>query len=87
MNLVEKPETAPTVAAAYHKMGDLITHNADQQFGGAFVLTPPGGGSLESLFISEASPALFWATLKTIIEQQLAQIDQTELRGRQGFGR
>lgn len=87
MDLVEKPEQAPTIAAVYHKMGDLVTHNADQQFGGAFVITPPGGGSLESLFISEASPALFWATLKTIIEQQLAVIDQMELRGRQGFGR
>ena len=78
MDLVEKPEQAPTTAAAYHKMGDLITHNADQQFGGAFVITPPGGSSLESLFISEASPGLFWATLKSIIEQQLAQIDQAE---------
>jgi hypothetical protein len=87
VDLVEKPNEAPTIAAVYHKMGELITHNADQQFGGAFVLTPPGGGSLESLFISEASPALFWATLKTIIEQQLAGIDEAQLRGRQGFGR
>lgn len=87
MDLVEKPNEAPTTAAVYHKMGDLVTHNADQQFGGAFVITPPGGGSLESLFISEASPALFWATLKSIIDQQLAEIDQAQLRSRQGFGR
>ena len=87
MDLVEKPNEAPTIAAAYDKMGELIRHNADQQFGGAFVITPPGGGSLESLFISEASPALFWATLKSIIEQQLAEIDQAQLRGRAGFGR
>lgn len=86
MDLVEKPDQAPTIAAVYHKMGDLVTHNADQQFGGAFVITPPGGGSLESLFISEASPALFWATLKTIIEQQLVDIDASQRRGRQGFG-
>lgn len=87
MDLVEKPEQTPTAADAYDKMANLVRHNADQQFGGAFVITPPGGGSLESLFISEASPGLFWATLKTIIEQQLATIDQNELRGRQGFGR
>ena len=85
MDLVEKPNEAPTTAKVYDDMGALIRHNADQQFGGAFVITPPGGGSLESLFISEASPGLFWATLKSIIEQQLAVIDQNELRGRQGF--
>lgn len=86
MDLVEKPNEAPTIAATYHKMGELITHNAAQQFGGAFVITPPGGGSLESLFISEADPALFWATLKSIIEQQLNEID-TAQRNRQGFAR
>lgn len=87
MDLVEKPNEAPTIAAVYHKMGDLVTHNADQQFGGAFVITPPGGGSLESLFICDPDPVIYWAALKSIVQQQLDAIEQSEIRGRQGFGR
>lgn len=93
MDLVEKPEQVPTIAAAYDKMGELIRHNADQQFGGAFVITPPvnndgsAGQALDALFISGNSAAMFWATLKTIVEQQLAEIDSVQLRGRAGFGR
>lgn len=92
VDLVEKPEQSPTIADAYDKMASLVRLNADQQFGGAFVITPPvnadgtAGVPLDALFVSGITSAMFWATLKTIVEQQLAEIDQAQLRGRRGFG-
>ncbi len=87
MDLVETKDQAPTTAAVYDKMGDRIRHNAGEQFGGAYVITPPGGGSLESLFICDPDPVIYWAALKSIVEQQLGLIEQAERRNAQGFGR
>jgi hypothetical protein len=87
MDLVEKTETAPTVAASFHKMGDLMTKNAAEKFGGAFVIVDPTGETLESLFINDATPGLFWGTLKTIVDQQIIMIDDKERKLRSGFGR
>jgi hypothetical protein len=88
MDLVENPDTTPTIADAYDKMGDLIRRNADQQFGGAFVITPPGDvPAMSSLFINEASPGMFWGALKTLCDQALIEIDKVERNMRSGFAR
>lgn len=87
MDLVETKDQAPTTAAVYDKMGDRIRHNSGEQFGGAFVITPPGGGSLESLFICDPDPIIYWAALKSIVQQQLDAIETNERRTAQGFHR
>lgn len=87
VDLVEQKDPYLTVAQAFQKMHDLISKNTGEKFGGAFVIVDPEGTQTESLFINDATPGLFWGTLKTIIEQQLVEIDAKERKLRSGFGR
>lgn len=88
MDLVETKDPSAANADPYNKMASLIVHNAGQPFGGAFVITPPGDNAevITSLFLNQSSLGMFWATLKTICEQQLLLNDEVERRGRAGFG-
>lgn len=88
MDLVEKKEDPfAVVASTFRKMGDLVTKNTGEKFGGAFVVVDPDGTQVESLFLNDATPGLFWGTLKSIVEQQLIEIDKKERNLRPGFGR
>ena len=90
VELVEKKNGAEIAAAAFGQMQDRILHNKNEPFGGAFVLTPPGDDPVivQSLALNDASPGLFWATIKTIVQQQIDQVDELERRtGQGGFGR
>lgn len=87
MDLVEPKDPYLTVAQAFQNMHDLIAKNTGEKFGGAFVIVDPDGNQIESLFINDATPGLFWGALKAIIEQQLSKIDDTERKMRAGFGR
>lgn len=87
MDLVEKKDDPfEAVANTFRKMGDLVTKNIGEKFGGAFVIVDPDGKQVESLFINEGTAGLFWGTLKAIVEQQLSEIDSKERNLRAGFG-
>lgn len=71
------------------KMADLMDRNADQPFGGAFVVIPPenGGEVLEMLVLdNKRDAAQFWSTLKTKCEIQVTELDEQHSQ-RQPFGR
>lgn len=79
-----------TAAAPFQRMSDRILHNKDESFGGAFVVVAPGEAPIviQSLFLNDgATPGMFWAALKTIVEQQLMQVDAQERQLQAGFGR
>lgn len=92
MSLVDNTKP-PNLADLFRKMADLLDRNADQPFGGAFVIIPPGlevreiGEPLTSLFLNEGSAGLFWGTLKTIVTQEIDKIDTAQRQLQSGLGR
>ena len=61
---------------------EKIERNPEADFGGAFIIVPPEGDPVQGLFIGQNEPGLFWASVKTKIEQALDAIDT---RQRQGY--
>lgn len=86
----DTPTQMQTAAVPFQRMADRILHNKDEAFGGAFVVVAPGEEPIviQSLFLNDgATPGMFWAALKTIVEQQLIQVDAQERQLQAGFGR
>lgn len=85
--LILKVENA--AADNFQAMADRIRHNADQKFGGAFVVVPPDGqgDTLEVLILdTKMEPAQFWSTLKTKCDMALSELD-TRARTVGAYGR
>lgn len=83
-------EEAASFAAAkvFREMADRIERNNSSDFGGAIVITPPGGvgGNIELLMLDAGgNPAQFWSTVKTRIELILAELSDQQ-RTAQGYG-
>lgn len=70
-------------------MASRIELNADQGFGGAFVIVPPGE-EIEAhvmLMLDNAQdPAVFWATLQTRAQIALQELQKKEDAASAGFG-
>ena len=77
----------PDPASYFDSMAKRITKNADQPFGGAVVIVPPGTNQpIEILMLDPNSDmALFWGTIRTKIDIALANAE-AEKRQRSGFG-
>jgi hypothetical protein len=77
-------------AQLFQDMADRIRHNADQSFGGAFVIIPPanGGDPLETLILdAKQDPAQFFTLLKVKCDMAIGLIED-QRRNQQGpFGR
>lgn len=79
MDLVDKKaDPFEAVAGKFQKMAELIRKNTGENFGGAFVIVDPDGNTLDSLFLNDGTPGLFWGTLKAIADQQINAIDIKE---------
>lgn len=93
MDLVEPKNQSEQIADPFAKMADLVRHNAGQPFGGAFVIVGPAPPNqalpdpITSLFLNAASEGMFWATLKSICQQRIDEIDTEERKMRGAFGR
>ena len=62
-------ETATSAADKFLDMGRKIAHNATNGFGGAVVAFPPGGEPIELMLLNNSGDeALFWGTLKSLVE-------------------
>jgi hypothetical protein len=86
--LVDEPRPNSPAADRFAAMALRISHNADQPFGGAVVVVPPGGGeAIEILMLDgHADPAIFWGNLKTKIDFVLMELDK-QRRNVSTFGR
>lgn len=63
----------------FRAMAEQIEHNAAAEFAGAFVLAPPGSESHRMLFLTPTGdPAIFWGTLRTVVDMALAEIAQQQ---------
>lgn len=66
-------------AAKFAGMAERIRHNAEAQFGGAFVIVDPSGDALETLVLDATSDAAqFYMVLQTRITNKLKEIEEKE---------
>ena len=82
-------EPKQTIADLFRRMADRLEHNADDPFGGCFLICPPeGGGNVIETLILDASqdPSQFWILLKAKCDVNIQQIDQ-QARKTGAFGR
>lgn len=85
MSLSDVPDAR---SATFRDMADRLDRNADQDFGGAFVVIPPEGEAQTMLLIDSAkNPAIFWAALQTRVQIALQEIEEAQRGGMPGFGR
>lgn len=78
----------PTPDEPFTRMADLIQRNGFQSdFGGAFVVVPPGRTEPLSTYILDPKqdPAQFWALLQTKAQLALDEIDQQRRQQQGGF--
>lgn len=66
----------PDHAAPFAAMVERIRKNADEQFGGAFVIVPPDGAGepMQLLALSVTDPAAFWIMLQNQIKTALEEL-------------
>lgn len=63
----------------FKAMADQIDHNEAGGFAGAFVIAPPGAEPHRMLFLNpSADAAIFWGTLKTVVDMALAELAQQQ---------
>lgn len=77
-------------ADVFKKMAERIESNSNADFGGAFVIVPPGEEAkhLETLILDPTSSAAsFWGLLKAKADMALADLDAAERTKQSGFGR
>ena len=78
------------IAARFTNMANVITHNDDTGFGGAFVIVPPkdGGDALETLILdTKQDAAQFWILLQSKCQAQIAALDSANRQQQAGYGR
>lgn len=74
-------------AAPFRRVADKVETNRDNGFAGAFVIVPPDGEPQDLLLLDgNASPIIFWSTLKTRVDIALAELEQNERQGPFGNG-
>lgn len=89
--MTDEPIASPTPADPFRDMAERIERNDAAEFGGAFVLVPPGLASdmkpVEMLILDpNADAAQFWGTLMTRAKIALDEIEQAQ-RGAGVYGR
>ena len=67
---------AEAIAKQFDAMAARIRLNADDQFGGAFLMVPPAnvGKAVELLALSNQNPGNFWMNLKLYIDQAYQEV-------------
>ena len=72
----------------FTEMAARIDLNAEEGFGGAFVIVPPGEEPKPRVLLmlnNSEDPAMFWASLQTTCQLALQELAAEEERGA-GFG-
>jgi hypothetical protein len=77
-------------AAAFRAIADRLDKNASEEFGGAFLLVPPGEGvgAIDGMLVTTAPNAVtFWSGLQGQVELAIDSFKQeAQARGGQGRG-
>jgi hypothetical protein len=79
---------ADDLSQPFTDMAERISLNADQGFGGAFVIMPPGEEPKPRVMLmldNAENPAMFWASLQTVCGLALQEIQKAEEQSN-GFG-
>lgn len=68
--------------APFETMAARIRANSATDFGGAFVVVPPGENEPVAYLTldSRQDPAMFWANIKAIAELTIAEMDEKQRR-------
>lgn len=67
----------------YREMAERIALNESANFAGAFVITPPKGGSVVELLMlsGDIEEATFWSQLKVMAEIEISKIQDRQTHG------
>ena len=86
--LIERPPHG--ASTILRRLADQIDKNDADTFGGVAVIVPPqdAGAPIEILILDPAkNAAQFYATIKTRLEGQLADLEVLQRQAQAGFGR
>lgn len=76
------------LSTPFTDMADRIDLNAEQGFGGAFVIMPPGDDAVPCVMLlldNSGNPAVFWGSVMTRCQIALEELKQKE-ESMSGFG-
>jgi hypothetical protein len=77
------------LSAPFTDMAARIDLNAEQGFGGAFVIVPPGEEAKPRVLLmldNAENPAMFWSALQTTCQLALQELANEEQRASGGLG-
>lgn len=83
---VVAPDPAPA-KEPFKAMHELIEHNKDAPFGGAFVVAPPQGEEPLTGLLLTNDPAQFWMMVMTKVQARLNAVQAKESQHSGPFGR
>ena len=79
-------EAKPTPAEILRGWADKIEKNAAEDFSGAFVVLPPAGDPIASMFIDpDQDINTFFALVKSKIDTAVDLLNDAQRNGRRGF--
>lgn len=79
----------PSASDRFRKMAERLDHNAEDGFGGCFLIVPPvdGGEVIETLILDSKQDATqYWILLKSKCEMEIARLDGAN-RNQSAYGR
>lgn len=79
---------ADLVAEAFADMSARVTANRADNFGGAVLIYPPMGDPIEMLILDNTKSAgMFWSNIQALAKMALDDLDESERKKKQGWGR
>ncbi len=66
-------QPTPKLSEPFTKMAEMIENNLSE-FGGAFVVLPPGQGAVKGLMLSSPDPVQFWLLLQSQVNKALEEV-------------
>lgn len=79
-----------SIADRFRKMAERLDHNAEDGFGGCFLIVPPadGGEVIETLILDAKQDATqYWILLKAKCEAEIVRLDGANRNSQAGYGR
>lgn len=81
----DESDLAAVAAEFFTSMASRIQANSGAEFAGAVVVVPPEGNPIEMLIVDPTrNPAVFWSTVKSLVDMKIAENDEARTGG--GFG-
>lgn len=68
----------PKPSEIFITQAEKIDRNPPEDFGGAFVICPPGGEPITGLLINNSDVNIFWAVVKAKVEAAITELDDKQ---------